>query len=131
MADPIGNREGAELGEITVVEHQHESAGARPDPLDRMAVPAGEVPDVSGPEINDLAPVLWIDGGDAAASFDHIRPFGGVGMPVQLAQGSRLECHINAGKLLRDRKLLDIGFLGGAALEALGRLRAEPITERR
>ena len=47
---------------------------------------------------------------------DHIGPFGGVGVPVQLAQAAGLERHIDPGKLVGDRELGDRRFLGGAAV---------------
>ena len=90
-----------------------------PMPLDRVAVAAREIPDIAGAEIDDLALAGGIDGGDAAIALDHIGPFGGVGVPMQLAQRARLERHVDAGELLGDRKLGDVRLLGGAAVEGL------------
>ena len=98
--------------------------------LDRVAVAAREVPDVAGSKIDDLALAGRIDGGDPAIALEHIGPFGGVGVPMQFAESARLERHVNAGELLRDGKAGDVRFLGGAAVELLGLLRAERIAER-
>jgi len=54
VADPVGDAEGAEIREISVVEDQDEIAAIRPQPLDRMPVSARKIPDVSGAEIDDL-----------------------------------------------------------------------------
>ena len=96
-----------------------------------MAMAAREIPDVARTEIDDLALVLRVDGGDAAAPLDHIGPFGGVGVPMQLAQGPGLERHVDAGELLRDRELDDGRLLGGAAVELLRLLRPERVAEGR
>ena len=130
VAEPVGDREGAELGEIAVVEHEEEGAGAGADALDRMAMAAREVPDVARAEIDDLALAVRIDGGDAAIALDHIGPFGGIGVPVQLAQSAGLERHVDPGELLGDREAGDVRLLGGAAVELLGLLRAKRIAER-
>ena len=130
VADPVGDREGAELREVAIVEHQHEGAGARSKPLDRVTMAAREVPHVARAKVHDLALVLGIDRGDAAAAFDHIGPLGRVGMPVQLAQSARLECHVHAGELLRDWKLDDRRFLRRASIEGFGGLAPEREAER-
>src|SRR5690349_3481297 len=98
MPDPVRDAEGAELGEIAVVEDQDEFARARPDALDRMSMPAWEVPDVAFAEIDDLALPLRIDRRDATIALDHIGPFGGIGVPVQFAQPARIELHQHTGK---------------------------------
>ncbi len=131
VAEPIADAERAELREIAVVEHQHEHARPGADPLDGMAVAAREVPDVARTEIDDLALVLRVDGGDAAAPFDHIGPFGSVGVPVQLAQSPGLECHVDAGELLRHRELDHCRLLRRAAVEGVGRQAAEREAEGR
>jgi hypothetical protein len=73
-----------------------------------------------GTEIENLGLVVWVDRGDAAASLDHIGPFGGVGVPVKLAEPAGLERHVDACKLIGDGKPGDIGLLGRAAIEGLG-----------
>ncbi len=86
-----------------------------------MTVAARKIPDVAGTEIDDLALALRIDGGDADAAVDHIGPFGGVGVPVQLAHSPGLERHVDAGELVGDRELGDRRLLRRAAVEGLGR----------
>ena len=110
--------------------NQQERAGAGAEAVDRVAVAAREIPDVAGPEIDDLALAGRIDGGDAAIAAEHIGPFCGIGMPVQLAQSARLERHVDAGELFRHREAGDIGFLGSAAVENFGLLDTQRIAER-
>src|SRR5262245_45112965 len=95
-----------------------------------MAVTSWEIPDISGSEVDDLPLSHRVDGGDTAIAFEHIGPFGGVGVPMQLAKGARLERHVDAGELFRNRKAGDVRFLGGATVELLRLLRAERITKR-
>jgi hypothetical protein len=129
VAEPVGDRERAELGEVAVVEHEDEGAGAGTEALDGVAVAARKIPDVAHGEIGDLGLVLRINGRDAAAPFDHIGPFGGVGVPVKLAKRSGLKRHVDAGKLIGDAKPGDVRFLGRAAGEGLGFDEAERIAE--
>jgi hypothetical protein len=65
-----------------------------------MTVTSREVPDVAGAEIGDLPLTGGIDRGDATIALEHVSPFGGVGVPVQLAQRTWLERHIDAGQLV-------------------------------
>ncbi|ODS01198.1 hypothetical protein AUC68_12600 [Methyloceanibacter methanicus] len=129
VTQPIGDRERAELGEVAVVEHQDERAAVG-KPLNGMAVSAREVPDVAGSEIGDLGLVLRVDRGDACVAVDHVGPFGGIGVPVQLAHGARLQGHVDPGQSFGDRELADIGFLRRSAVELLGGGRAERVAER-
>jgi hypothetical protein len=117
--------------EIAVVEHQHEQAVLAADALDRMAVPAREVPDVARAEIDDLGMALRIDGGDAALAADHVGPFRRVGVPVQFAHRAGSKRHQHAGELLRHRELHHRRLLGPAAVPRLRRDGAEPEAERR
>ena len=55
MANPIGDAERAELGEITVVEDQDELGRSSPKALEHMAMPAREVPNVARLEIVGLS----------------------------------------------------------------------------
>ncbi len=82
-----------------------------------MAVTAREVPDIARTEIDDLRQPERVDGGDAAAPIDDIGPFGGIGVPVQLAQGAGLKRHVNAGELVGDREALHVRLLRRAAIE--------------
>ena len=49
---------------------------------------------------------------------------------MELAQRAGLERHVNPGELVGHRKAGDVRFLGGAAVELLGLLRAKRIAER-
>jgi hypothetical protein len=89
VSDPIANAERAKLGEIAVVEYQHEQAILRADALDGMAEATWKVPDIARTEIGDLGAALRIDGGDAAMAFDHIGPFRRICVPMQFTQRTR------------------------------------------
>jgi hypothetical protein len=80
---------------------------------------AQEIPDIAGAEIDDLGLSLRIDGGDAAVSADHVGSFGGIGVPMQLAQSAGIERYLNPGKLVGDRELGDGYLLGSAAVADL------------
>ena len=54
VADPVGDAEGAELGEVAVVEDEDEVAGPVAERLDDVAVAAREIPDVAGFEVVGL-----------------------------------------------------------------------------
>jgi len=73
---------------------------------------------------------LRIDGGDARIALQHVGPFGGVGVPMQLAERARFERHINAGKFVGDGEAFDVCFFRGAAVERLGGHLAKRIAER-
>ena len=130
VPDPIADAEGAELGEITVVEHQHEQAVLGADALDRVTEAAREIPYIAGGEVSDLRLAFRVDGGDPALSLDHIGPFRGIGVPVQLAQPAGNERHQHAGELFRHRKFRNRRFFRPAAVPGLGRDRTELEAER-
>ena len=113
--DPIGDAEGAVLGEVSVVEAEDEVAFAGAHALQRVAVAAREIPGVAGAEIGDLALAVGHDDGGAAAAFQHVGPLGGERVPVELADGAGLQPHGDAGDALRDGELGDRGFLGRSA----------------
>jgi hypothetical protein len=125
VSDPIADAEGAELGEITIVEYEHEQAVLGADALDRVAEPAREVPHIASSEVGDLRLTLRVDGGDAALALDHVGPFRCIGVPVQLAQPARIERHQHTGELLGDREFRDRRFFRPAAVPGLGRDCAE------
>src|ERR1700730_19122332 len=78
VSDPIGDGEGPELGEITVVENEHEETILRADALDRVPEPARKVPHVPRPEVDDLGMAVRVDGRDAALALDEVGPFSGI-----------------------------------------------------
>src|SRR5205823_294973 len=61
MSQPIGNAEGAELGEISVIENQNEVTRLFAEASERVCVTAREVPDVARIEIVDLGSAGRID----------------------------------------------------------------------
>ena len=85
MPDPVGDGEGAEFGEIAVVEDQDEVARLVVEALQHVAVAARKIPDVAGLEIVGFGRALRIDHGGAHAALQHERPLRGGGVPVQLA----------------------------------------------
>ena len=119
MADPVGDAEGAELGEVAVVEDQDEVAGLVAEALQHVAVAAREVPDVAGLEVVGLGEAAWVDDGGADAALENERPLGGGGVPVQLAHRAGLEPHRDAGDPLGDRQLLDRRLLAVAVADDL------------
>src|SRR5207237_7532288 len=82
VSDPVGDAEGAEFGEVTVVENQDEVTGLVAKALQHVAVAAREVPDVAGVEIVGLGKAAWIEDGGADAALKYERPFGCGGVPV-------------------------------------------------
>ena len=54
VADPVGDAEGAELGEVAVVEDQDEVARLVAEAFEHVAVAAGKIPDVAGLEVVGL-----------------------------------------------------------------------------
>ena len=120
MPDPVGDAEGAEFGEVAVVEDQDEVTGLVAEALQHVAVAAREVPDVAGVEIVGLGEAACgsIDGG-ADAALENERPFGRGGVPVQFAHRAGLEPHRDAGDPLGDRQLRDRRLLAVAVADDL------------
>ena len=114
MRHPVGDAEGAEFGEMAVVERQNKMRAVR-QRLNGMAIAFWEIPDVAGAEIRHFAFALGIEDGDARMAFQHKRPFGGDGVPVQLTHAARFQRHVDACHTFGDRKLLDGGLARPAA----------------
>ena len=106
MSDPVGDAEGAEFGEVAVVEDQDEMTGLVTEALQHVAVAARKVPDVAGVEIVGFGEAAWIDDGGADAALENERPFGRGGVPVQLAHHAGFKLHRYARDSFRDRQLL-------------------------
>src|SRR5258708_23998156 len=88
VGEPVRDAEGAELGELAVVESENEMTLAGTQTLDGVRVPFGEIPCVAGTEVGDIrlrraALTIGRVDGDAASSFHDIRPLGGNSVPVQ------------------------------------------------
>ena len=111
MPDPVGDAEGAEFGEVAIVEDQDEMTGLVAEALQHVTVPPGEVPDVARVEIVGLGKAAWVDDGGANAPLDDEGPLGRGGVPVQFAHRARLKPHRNPGNSLGDRQLRDGGLL--------------------
>lgn len=83
-----------------------------------MAPSLGEIPEPTFRHIGDLHPALRAGEGDAGAALDHVGPFRGEGMPVQLPDGTGLEGHVHPGEPLAHREVVGAHLLGGAAVVA-------------
>src|SRR5689334_14729420 len=105
--DPVGDRERAVLGERAVVERQDEVARLVADALNRMAVALGEVPQVARLEVVDLACARRLEHHGLAPPVDDVGPFGGDGVPMQLARRARVEEHMDARDPLAHGELMD------------------------
>lgn len=117
MRHPIGDAEGAEFGEMAVIERQNKMRAVR-QRLNGMAVAFGKYHTSPGPK-SATSHLPSIEDGDARMAFQHKRPFGGDGVPVQLTHAARLQRHVDARYAFGDRELLD----GGSRAQPLGRLR--------
>src|SRR5580700_4192664 len=87
-------------------------AGA--EALQEVAMAAREIPSVAGAEFVDGGLAVGHDDGGADAAFNHVSPFGGERVPVELANGSGFEAHGDAGDALGDGELGYCRFIGGA-----------------
>ena len=122
VAQPVGDTEGAELGEISVVENQDEMTRLFAEAGERVCMTAREIPDIAGIEVVDLGAAGRIDDRGADAPLEDKSPFRRRRVPVQLARDARLKPHRHAGDSLRDRQLLDGRFLAeAAAVDLAGR----------
>ena len=119
VADPVADAERAELGEVAVVEDEDEVGRLVAEAAEHVAVAAGKVPDVAGFEVVGFGVALGIDDGRSHAAVDHERPFGGGGVPVQLAHHAGFQDHRDAGDALGDRQLLDGRLAADAAADDL------------
>src|SRR5215813_2714453 len=77
------------------------------DALDRMAVAPGEIPKIAGLVVVDLARARRLDHHRLASPVDDEGPFGGDGVPVQLARCSRVEKHMDAREPFAYRELME------------------------
>ena len=107
VADPIGNAEGAELGEITVVENENEMCRFIPEAFEHVSVATRKIPNVARIKVVRLRLPGRIDHSGAHTSFQDERPFRSGRMPVQLAHHAGFKLHRYARDSFRDRQLLD------------------------
>ena len=115
VADPVGDAERAELREVAVVEDQDEVRRLVSQAFEHVAVAAGKIPHVARLEVVRLGVPLRVDDRGPDPPLDHERPLGRGGVPVELAHGTGLEPHRDAGDPLGDRQLLDGRLLAEAA----------------
>lgn len=73
----------------------------------------GEKPQIAVFDVGDEAPAIRIDAGDSSLAVEHERPFRG-GVPVQLADASGGQSHVDSGQALGHRKLPFGDFAGPA-----------------
>ena len=99
---------------MSVVEAEKEVRFAGAEALQQVAVASREIPGVAGTEFVDGGLAVGHHDRGADAAFNHVRPFGGEGVPVELANGSGFEAHGDAGDALGDGKFGDGCFVGGA-----------------
>ena len=127
MANPIGNAERAEFGEITVVENQNEMCWLVAEAFQHVRVTAWKVPDVTRIEVVRFALPGRIDHSGAHTTFQDERPLGSRCVPVKLAHHTRLQLHRHASDPFGDRQLFGCHFLAKAVAEnfALGFLQFE------
>ena len=118
VRDPIGDGESAELGEVAAIETEQEMTGLVSEALQHVAVALWKIPNVANGEVVGRRGAVGGNDRGAHAAFEHVSPFGGDGMPVQLAETAGIEAHRDAGDALRKRELFDRGFHGCAALPA-------------
>src|SRR5437868_5465614 len=111
VADPIGDTERAELGEITIIENQNELCRLVAKTFEHVRMTARKVPDVARIKVVRFSLSSRVDHRGAYATFQHERPFRSGCMPVKLAHDAGLKLHRHARDSLRDRQLLDSYFL--------------------
>ncbi len=103
VLEQVGEQEGLVLREGAVVEDQQELTAVF-EPLEGVGNHRREVPQVTLAHVVDEGASLLVDGGDAAAAGEHVRPLGLL-VPVQLADAPGLQAHVDPGELGGDRQL--------------------------
>ena len=127
VSQPVADAEGAEFGEVAVVENEDEVARLVAQGLDDMTVPAREIPDIAWTEVIGLRAALWVDHRSAHQTFGDKGPLRRRRVPMKLPHHARLHAHRDAGDPLRYRQLGYGGFLAVAAAHhpSLGFLQLE------
>src|SRR4029077_18398032 len=111
VPDPIGDAEGAELGEITVIENQNKMRRFIAEALEHVRVAARKIPNVAGLKVVRLRLPCRVDDRGAHAPFQDERPFRSGCMPMKLPHHARLKLHRHSSDPLRDWQLFDSYFL--------------------
>src|SRR6202011_35765 len=93
MSHRVAQQHRLRLGEIAVVEHEHEFATVRIETLNRVRYPAGEEPQVVFLHVGDKTLSLRVNRRDPSRAVKHEGPFGG-SVPMQLAYAAGSESHV-------------------------------------
>lgn len=106
LAHPLEQREVAELVGLEDLEHLN---GLVANVLDKVAHVAGHDADVAGHVVKGAGGALGTKDGDAGAALDEEGPLVGVGVPVHLTDGSRLDGDVGGGHGLGNGEVLGVG----------------------
>ena len=82
VRDPIRDTEGAELGEVSIVESKQEVGFAGSETLQQVSMSARKIPSVAGAEFVDGGLAVGHNHRRADAAFNHVSPFRGERVPV-------------------------------------------------
>ena len=104
VRQPVGGRQGVELGAGPVVERQHELGPVGAQALQRVRQAGREVPQIAGLDVGHGRAAERVQHRDAAVAVGHDRPLGLL-VPVQLADAAGRQAHVDAGDLGRDREV--------------------------
>jgi hypothetical protein len=119
VADPVGNAERAEFGEVSIVEDENEMTGLFAEALQHVTVSAGEVPDVARVEIVRLGIALRINHGGPNATFHHESPLRRCCVPVKFPHRPGFEPHRDSRNAFGNRQLGDRRLLPEALVDDL------------
>src|SRR5262245_20674242 len=100
---------GRVLGEIPVVKYQQEFGAVGTESLNGMGDAGGEIPEIALFGVADKASALVVDGSNSRGAVEHDGPLGG-GVPMQFANASGGESHVDSGHGLGDGQLSDCDF---------------------
>src|SRR6185312_5157673 len=112
MADPVGDAESAEFGEMPAVKPQQEMAWLLPQALEHVPVTLREIPNIAGFKIVGGGCAIRRDHCRTYAAFQHVGPFGGDGMPVELAECAGFQAHGDTRDALGDGEFFYSCFFG-------------------
>src|SRR5215472_11156134 len=84
------------------------------DSLNRMPMPAREIPDITRPEVRNFGSTFRIYHCHSAMSLDYICPLCGVRVPMQLAQTARFQIHVHTRDAPGHRKVGNTSLFGCA-----------------
>ncbi len=111
----LGEQEGVVLGEVPLVEDQQELTTVRPQALNRVGISRREEPQITFADVIDEHGSVRIEHRDARVAVLHEGPFVGR-VPVQFAEASRRQAHVDARNILRGREFALRHLMGPATL---------------